>query len=1046
MKDMLPARVRLGAVEVNLRVGELREGERTVLLQEQPLRILQMLIEHGGELVTRDEIKKKFWPNDTVVEFDHSINAAIKKLRRALDDSADEPQYIATVARRGYRLMVPVEWIAGAEDSPGKVGAEIAGGTGAAVRMQPDPGALTGRTVSHYRVLDIIGGGGMGVVYRAEDLKLGRAVALKFLPEELGSDQQALERFSREARAASSLDHPNICPIHEFGEHEGRPFMVMQLLEGQTLRDRLAVSEGALPLKELLDIGAQVSDGLQAAHERGIIHRDIKPANIFLTDKGVCKVLDFGIAKLLVEAPGGVAVEAPESARVERGFGCDTVSEGPFYPPAAPPEPTLTRTGLAMGTAGYMSPEQVRGEKLDARSDLFSFGLVLYEMATGQRAFNGETAAVVHEAMLHQPQVPAHDLNSKLPLELETIISKALEKDRGARYQTAAEMGTDLKRLHRAAEPMQKPTRYGRGLLFLGAALAIALLGLGLGRRWFKGQPIAPGKTLSERLLTHNPSENRLIGAAISPDGKYLAYTDTKGLHLSVVGTGESHDIPLPEELRTHLQDVTWAPEGEKLLFTADSDAEPHMIWVASVFGGAPRKLRGDGDGPEASPQGSLIAFVSGNEHEIWVMGANGENPHRILTGENERYAALAWSPTGQRLAYIRAQSWAGGTIETLSLDGGAPSVVISDPQLENSGVPGLVWARDGRIIFVSHEVPWENGANLWEVMTDPWTGKASRRATKITNWDGVAPYSPTVSSDAKRLAVVKPHARYDVYVAELRDGGTRLAPPKRLTVSESEDYPSGWMRDSKTILFSSNRTVGKQVFRQQIEQDTAEPLIRGPDDEEGAELSPDGRWILYWSNPPGRDSPATTKRLMRFPALGGSPERVLEARKDDPDYFDCPVRPASSCVFAHWEQGQLIFYALDPVQSRGKELARTTLGAFTDLHYTVSPEGSRMAVASWDQLREQVRIVDFRTGMERNLPLPHGWRIRDLSWTADGNALFAAAGYFIARIELDGTTRVLLNRSRNQWLKYPCPSPDGRYLAFSQATFESNAWLLENF
>ena len=183
--------------------------------------------------------------------------------------------------------------------------------------------------------------------------------------------------------------------------------------------------------------------------------------------------------------------------------------------------------------------------------------------------------------------------------------------------------------------------------------------------------------------------------------------------------------------------------------------------------------------------------------------------------------------------------------------------------------------------------------------MTDPRTGKPSGRATKITNWDGVAPYSPTVSRDANRLAVVKPHARDDVYVGELKDGGTRLASPKRLTVSESEDYPSGWMRDSKTILFSSNRSGRKQIFRQRMEQDTAEPLIRGPDDEGGAELSPDGRWILYWSTAPGRDSPPTTKRLMRFPVLGGSPEQVLEARMDDTDYFDCPVRPASSCVFA---------------------------------------------------------------------------------------------------------------------------------------------------
>jgi DNA-binding winged helix-turn-helix (wHTH) protein len=285
MKETLPDRVRFGVFELNLRSGELREGNDRKLLQEQPLQVLRMLVERKGGLVSREEIKRKLWPNDTIVEFDHSINAAIRGLRRALEDSADEPNYIETLARRGYRLMVPVEWVEVAEDYPVQEAAKVAGADGAAVRMELQPAVLTGRTVSHYRVLDIIGGGGMGVVYRAEDLKLGRQVALKFLPEELGSEPQALERFSREARATSSLDHPNVCPIHEFGEHEGRPFIVMQLMEGQTLRDLLAADEPPkpLPLEELLDIGIQVSEGLQAAHDKGIIHRDIKPANIFLT-------------------------------------------------------------------------------------------------------------------------------------------------------------------------------------------------------------------------------------------------------------------------------------------------------------------------------------------------------------------------------------------------------------------------------------------------------------------------------------------------------------------------------------------------------------------------------------------------------------------------------------------------------------------------------------------------------------------------------------------------------------------------------------------
>jgi hypothetical protein len=607
-------------------------------------------------------------------------------------------------------------------------------------RRQEEERLSVGSTVSHYRILEKLGGGGMGVVYKAEDTSLGRMVALKFLPTELAQDPKFLERFRREARAASALDHPNICTTYEIGEHEGQPFIAMQFLAGQTLKHRIAGKP--IQTDELLDLGIQISDALEAAHAQGIIHRDIKPANIFVTHRGHAKVLDFGLAKLL-----------PEGRGKEEVAGASNTAETP-----------LTSTGMAVGTLEYMSPEQVRAEELDARSDLFSFGVVLYEMATGRHAFGGDSPGIIFDAILNRTATRAGRLNPELPAELERIISKALEKDRKVRYQTVADLRADLERLKRDTNsgrsaavatvpvagdvgaglaPAQGAPRRRPWLVLIPVLIVAAIVG------YFLTRPLPPPRVLSSEQITDDgrpkrpptfTDGSRLYFMAAAANGLALYKVSTSGgetvsisgpfFYATLAGISpddselllQSSEGSLPEGPlwvfpalagpRHRLgsvvsSDATWSPDGKRLVYSNGQE-----LYLAKPDGTESRKLvsvAGTASWPRWSPDGSKLRFTvhepNSASRSLWEVAADGTNLHRMLVGWNNPPAECcgSWTPDGRYFVYQslrngRSDIWAirerGGFLQSSNH---APTQLTTGPLSFLGPVP----SKDGKRLFV---------------------------------------------------------------------------------------------------------------------------------------------------------------------------------------------------------------------------------------------------------------------------------------------------------------------------------------------------------
>jgi serine/threonine protein kinase len=645
---------------------------------------------------------------------------------------------------------------------------------------------MIGETISHYKILSQLGSGGMGVVYEAQDLTLGRKVALKFLPADVARDAATLERFLLEARAASALNHPNICTIYAAENDQGHSFIAMELLEGQTLDTRLA--HGGLALDQLLEIAIQLADALDAAHGKGIVHRDIKPGNVFVTSRGQVKVLDFGLAKITHQAEASMQTLAT----------------------AGPTMAHLTSPGSTVGTIAYMSPEQARGEQLDPRTDIFSLGAVLYQMATGKLPFEGKTSAVIFHSILERDPEPIDQLSPQLPPKLGEIVHKALEKDRDLRYQSAADLRSDLKRLKRDSEsgrkipvstasaarvetspPVPSSSRAvavagkhkaGAGVVFLFVAVVLAAASYGVYAFVTRAKPV-PFQNIAVTKVTETGKASL---AAISSDGKYILNvvrdSGQESLWLRNVPTNSDTQVIAPAP--AHYTGVRFSPDGNYLYFVRSEASSPELasLYRAPVLGGSPQKLSSDVDSNITfSPDGKRLAFNRGNDPEpgkfrIISLPAEGGDETVLANGPvNDCIFGLSWSPDGETFACVILQPAAAITgLVAIDAATGKENIFYRTDDILHSPV----WLPDGSGLLVLHR-GLNSGytRNQIELVSYP-DGKQQEVTRDINNYSDLS-----LAADGRTLATVLRDSHWQLF---LTSPGT--SEPQQITSGKKVD------------------------------------------------------------------------------------------------------------------------------------------------------------------------------------------------------------------------------------------------------------------
>ena len=877
--------------------------------------------------------------------------------------------------------------------------------------------------VSHYRILGKVGSGGMGVVYRAQDLTLGREVALKFLPDDLARDPVALERFEREARAAAAINHPNICTIYEIGEEEGCRFLAMELLEGESLTGK--ISGKPLPLASAIDIGIQVASGLAAAHERGIVHRDIKPANLFLTNAGQAKILDFGLAKPTAAARTRLA-SAPDAT--------ETLAAD-FH----------TDPGSVAGTPSYMSPEQASGEELDLRTDLFSLGVVLYEMATGRQPFQGKTAGMVMGAIIHSSP-PRLDTSAGVPAELARIVEKCLEKDRDTRYQSAADLRADLKRLRREMDPghsapatASHPSARGRSRkwMWVGAALlaaAAATAGFLL---------LRPPRRIYFRQtqLTQLTNLGTVRASAISADGKYVAYSSAAGegddVRVRQVATGVDVEVIPPGAFR--VRGITFSPDG-------------YFVWVvrypkgtnlaevvqAPVVGGEARRILFNVDSPVTfAPDGKRVAFVRGHprvgKSYAYVANADGTN-QRLLATKNDPELILssagpAWSPDGRRIAFSMLGKSAGGAIvpgiDLIGADNGPEQFV---PNADGGVAQRLSWTHDGSALITSLSSSSSRSTQIWLL---PYPAGPPRQ---ITN--DLSSYADAVTTaDSSVIAALRANSNNQMWIVDGLPAGAGKPEPRARRVATPAERHLGrvaFTREGK-LLYAIATEHGVELASMDADGSHARELTRGAS---ANTVTDCGAYLVFASSRPNAHG------LYRVDADGNNERRLTS----ETDLEPACSPDGRSVVFSRYTSGHETAWRVSVDGANPEQIDN-------DWSYSpsYSPDGAQLAFAIQPSGAPTAIVVRPVAGQAPDRKVGAGMvdQFGGFCWSPDSKGFDIVRVHDgvgnLWRLPLDGGPPRQLTHFDSDQIRSFAWSPDGKLLALERGSTLSDVVLIRD-